>query len=272
MRMNDQILSTNGEMKEKSSHPPQFLKPIFPEYFKRISIPNAFHRYLVGEKSDIAILKSPRGDSWPVKVKGSIDGVFFEDGWGDFVAVHGLCSGDILVFRYEGNMVFDVSVFDKTACEKRYEKEMEKQGESKPEIHVEAAKVPQSGGQKVGFEGSRRYKPKGPHFVVTMNYTNLKYYFMFIPREFAVANRRLFPVTKSYQEKKQITLTDPKGRSFLVAISHRRSPRRNPSNNVDTLFSRGWRSFADSNNLEIGDECIFELMADDVMKVRIFRR
>ncbi|XP_077244498.1 B3 domain-containing protein REM5-like isoform X6 [Tasmannia lanceolata] len=261
-QLSDEELTPNWEMKENYSHHPQFLKPIFPESFQKISIPIAFHKFLVGEKSDIAVLNSRRGKSWRVKVKGGIDGVFFEDGWGDFVADHGLCSGEILVFRYQGNMVFDVTVFDKTACEKSYEKKMEKQRERKDEKHVGASKVLHSGGQKVGFEGSSCYKPKAPHFLSTIKSVNLTRCYMGIPEEFAGPHR------ESFQYMKQIILKDPEGRSFPVTISNRRKP----SGFVSTFLCGGWRRFAIINKLEVGDACIFELTAEDVMEIRIFRR
>ncbi|XP_077224926.1 B3 domain-containing protein REM10-like isoform X2 [Tasmannia lanceolata] len=260
--MKDQQLSLGREMKEKSSHQPQFLKPIFPEYFQKISIPIAFHRYLVGEKSDIAVLKSALGKSWPVKVKGCINGVFFEEGWEDFVADHGLSSGDILLFRYEGNMVFDVTVFDKTACDRRYpplvlkdDKKMQKQRERKDEKHVEALEL---GGQMVGFEGSSSYKPEAPHFVVTMRRSNVNHDYMGIPRKFVVAN--------NLGKRTEITLEDPEGRSFPMTLFHKKPP------HYSTSISTGWQRFAISNKLEEGDECIFDLVTEDVMNVRICRR
>ncbi|XP_077224296.1 B3 domain-containing protein REM9-like isoform X2 [Tasmannia lanceolata] len=250
-KMNDVKVSSDREMNEKCSHQPQFLKPIFPEFFHKISIPIAFHRFLVGEKSDIAVLKSPLGKSWPVKVKGRINGVFFEEGWEDFVTDHGLCSGDILVFRYDGNMVFHVTVFDKTACNKRYEQKMKNQRKIKDEKHEEASK----GGQKEGFERSCSYKC--PHFVATIKSYNLNGC-MNIPKGFVLANNNFFNRTK-------ITLKDPKRRSFPVTIYHKKC-------SSATYFSGGWRSFTTTNKLEKGDECIFELVAEDVMNVRISRR
>ncbi|XP_077224751.1 putative B3 domain-containing protein Os04g0347400 isoform X2 [Tasmannia lanceolata] len=251
----------NREMKKEKSLPqPQFLKLFLPNSFQKISIPIAFNRYLVGEKSDIAVLKSPLGKSWCVKVRGHINGVFFEDGWEDFVADHGLCSGDILVFRYEGNMVFYVTIFDITACEKIYPPlvlkgviKIEKCREMKDEEHVEASKV-----QKVGFEGSNSYKPKAPYFVAIIKRCNLNRNYMSIPKEFVVAN--------GLGNRKSITLKDPERRSIAATIFHRKRC------SMVTCFSGGWLRFTVINKLEEGDECIFELVAEDVMNVRISRR
>ncbi|XP_077224516.1 putative B3 domain-containing protein Os04g0347400 isoform X2 [Tasmannia lanceolata] len=255
--MNDQKLFSDGEMKETSSHQPQFVKIIITEFFQKISIPIAFNRYLVGEKSDIAVLKSPLGKSWHVKVRGHINGVFFEEGWEDFVEDHGLCSGDILVFRFEGNMVFHVTIFDETACEKNYSplvlkgvEKMECQRERKVEEHVEASK----GGLKVGFEGRNSYRPKAPYFLATIKTCNLDRNYM----KFVVAN--------SLGNRNNITLIDPERRWIAATIYHRKSP-----HNRTCLFG-GWRRFTVINKLVEGDECFFELVAKDVMNVRISRR
>lgn len=47
------------------------------------------------------------------------DGFSFEDGWKDFVVDHSLIMGDLLIFRYNGSLRFEVLVFDSSACEKR---------------------------------------------------------------------------------------------------------------------------------------------------------
>lgn len=47
--------------------------------------------------------------------------MFFGSGWEDFVKAHGLSVGHFLVFRYHGNMVFTIKIFDKSGCLKEYE-------------------------------------------------------------------------------------------------------------------------------------------------------
>lgn len=59
-------------------------------------------------------------------------------------------------------------------------------------------------------------------------------------------------------------LTDPKGRSWPVKISHR------PHGDY---FSSGWNKFQVINGLQVGDVCIFELAdrSKSAMKVHIER-
>lgn len=42
--------------------------------------------------------------------------MFFGDGWDELVSALELNEGFSLVFRYEGNMVFTIKVFDKSGC------------------------------------------------------------------------------------------------------------------------------------------------------------
>ncbi|KAL6985111.1 hypothetical protein U1Q18_018489 [Sarracenia purpurea var. burkii] len=83
---------------------PHFFKPLLP----------GFHHGLV-KNPDRAVLRTSCGE-WEVKV--GAGGRRFEDGWADFAKRHDLQVGDFLVFRHEGDMVFDVIVFDPSACER----------------------------------------------------------------------------------------------------------------------------------------------------------
>ncbi|OIS97647.1 b3 domain-containing protein rem10, partial [Nicotiana attenuata] len=96
---------------------PHFFKPILPGFKNGgIKIPTGFLKYLKGCKiNEHAILKRG-GTKWPVKVNGRQ----FEAGWAEFAEEHDLQLGDMLVFRHEGNMEFDVSIFGSSHCEKEY--------------------------------------------------------------------------------------------------------------------------------------------------------
>ncbi|XP_019051497.1 PREDICTED: B3 domain-containing protein Os03g0212300-like [Nelumbo nucifera] len=89
----------------------------------KLEIPPAFNRHLAGESwIDEARLNSCKG-SWDVKVRGSgrsSEDMYFEKGWEDFVKEHKLHVGDLLVFQHHGRLVFDVMIFDPSACQKEY--------------------------------------------------------------------------------------------------------------------------------------------------------
>nr|GMD21782.1 B3 domain-containing protein REM10-like [Ipomoea batatas] len=94
---------------------PHFFKPIHQGFKNGVSIPTAFlDKYLKGQAPKFAILR--RGDrSWRVKMSG---GRMLGDGWEKFAAENGLSVGDVVVFRQEGDNVFDVSVFEPSLCER----------------------------------------------------------------------------------------------------------------------------------------------------------
>ena len=77
-----------------------------------------FHRNLEGRISGSVLLKGPSEYSWVVELVQKNDDLFFDEGWADFVRDHSLECGEFLVFRYDGDLVFDVKVFDQSTCEK----------------------------------------------------------------------------------------------------------------------------------------------------------
>ncbi|XP_074283923.1 B3 domain-containing protein REM14-like [Silene latifolia] len=66
------------------------------------------------------MLKDKRNGIWYVKVSYKEGKVHFKDGWRKFCEEHGLQVGDFLVFKYQGNLIFDVIVFDPSACERTF--------------------------------------------------------------------------------------------------------------------------------------------------------
>ncbi|XP_060182510.1 B3 domain-containing protein REM5-like [Lycium barbarum] len=96
---------------------PHFFKPILPGFKHGMKIPIGFLKYLKGhDQYEHAILR--RADKkWLVKVNGSR----LEEGdWKDFVEQHDLQLGDILVFKHERDMIFEVSIFDSSHCDREY--------------------------------------------------------------------------------------------------------------------------------------------------------
>ncbi|KAI4987523.1 hypothetical protein ZWY2020_020323 [Hordeum vulgare] len=59
---------------------------------------------------------------WEVEVVFDTDGIMYLGrGWKQFVRAFDLRHGYFLVFRYDGNAMFTVKVFDTTMCRRRYE-------------------------------------------------------------------------------------------------------------------------------------------------------
>ncbi|CAK7347626.1 unnamed protein product [Dovyalis caffra] len=71
-----------------------------------------------GKTSGLVSLMGPSGDVWTADLTQEADDVLFSNGWSKFVRDHFLECGDLLVFRYHGELCFSVQVFDQSACEK----------------------------------------------------------------------------------------------------------------------------------------------------------
>ncbi|KAK1292368.1 hypothetical protein QJS10_CPB17g00633 [Acorus calamus] len=80
----------------------------------QLRIPPEFMNRIKNQSLRTASLMGPSGNVWRVTlIKG-----FFKVGWKEFVTDHSLEHGDILIFKYDGDACFSVSIFDATACEK----------------------------------------------------------------------------------------------------------------------------------------------------------
>ncbi|KAL6878469.1 hypothetical protein ACP4OV_012639 [Aristida adscensionis] len=102
---------------------PQFIRIIHQRCMEKMKIPAKFVKRYVTEEylnSAVALVFSPLGKFWRIELKTDISGMFFTDGWSQFLAFHGITECDILLLRYEGNMVFKSKVFGVNGCQKSF--------------------------------------------------------------------------------------------------------------------------------------------------------
>ncbi|KAG8368302.1 hypothetical protein BUALT_Bualt15G0031500 [Buddleja alternifolia] len=100
---------------------PCFCKIMFPVIID-LRIPPAFkEKYLMNEESERAVLRSPCG-SWNIKLQheNEADDTYFRKGWQTFVEHHSLGDSEFLIFKYNGKMCFDVTIYDKNGCKKNH--------------------------------------------------------------------------------------------------------------------------------------------------------
>ncbi|XP_039060878.1 B3 domain-containing transcription factor VRN1-like [Hibiscus syriacus] len=93
---------------------PFFHKLILPTTLqeKKLRIPDNFVKKFRDELSVAAALTVPDGHVWRVGIKKADDKVWFQEGWLEFLVRYYICVGYVLVFRYEGNSAFSVSIFN----------------------------------------------------------------------------------------------------------------------------------------------------------------
>ncbi|CAH2077345.1 unnamed protein product [Thlaspi arvense] len=98
---------------------PHFFQPLLPGFDTHLTIPVAFFsKHIEGKfEQKTAILRSDVSEQiWEVKV----DGRRFTQGWKYFATAHDLRIGDIIIFKHEGDMVFNVTPFGPSCCEIQY--------------------------------------------------------------------------------------------------------------------------------------------------------
>ncbi|MBA0602112.1 hypothetical protein Gorai_002304, partial [Gossypium raimondii] len=84
-------------------------------------IPDNFVKKFRDELSVAAALTVPDGHVWRVGIKKVDNKVWFQEGWQEFLERYYIRVGYVLVFRYEGNSAFSVSIFNLYNSEINYQ-------------------------------------------------------------------------------------------------------------------------------------------------------
>jgi len=83
------------------------------------ALPKTFSDNLKKKLPENVTLKGPSGVVWSIGLNTRGDTVYFVDGWRRFVKDHSLKENDFLVFKYNGESLFEVLIFDgESFCEK----------------------------------------------------------------------------------------------------------------------------------------------------------
>lgn len=60
------------------------------------------------------------GKTYDIQIAKEPNGLVFRSGWAKFASAYELEQGDMLVFRYSRNSLFEVKIFDPNGCEKEF--------------------------------------------------------------------------------------------------------------------------------------------------------
>ncbi|XP_059658650.1 putative B3 domain-containing protein At5g66980 [Cornus florida] len=105
--------------RKASNNHPEFFKVYFPEKSsQQLCVPPAFIKHFNGTIPTKAILKDLSGKCWHVEMEDVENGVFIKNGWQCFVNHYSVELGDFLVFRYNGNSLFNVRIYGRNGCGK----------------------------------------------------------------------------------------------------------------------------------------------------------
>ncbi|KAM3270584.1 B3 domain-containing protein REM14-like [Capsicum chacoense] len=256
---------------------PHFFKPILPGFKNGLKIPIGFLKYLKGHDHIEHVVLKRAGNKWLVKMNGRR----LEDGWEKFAEEHDLRLGDMLIFRHEGDMDFDVSIFDSTHCDTEYaeymqiqkekEKEVEDENENEDDEVVEDENddedydnddddgeeedenenddVEEERGDDECEEAATHDRPFGrSHFEFTIRQYCLSRGFMWIPQHFAFANGLI-----NRNKKFGLIILDERQTRLWNLTLH--------SCKTQAYIADGWRKFSVDNCLKEGDRIMFEIIA-----------
>ncbi|CAN1133566.1 B3 domain-containing transcription factor VRN1 [Linum perenne] len=84
-------------------------------------IPDNFIKKFANDLSPLVRLTVPDGHVWRIGIVKADDKFWFHDGWHDFVESYSIRVGYMLIFRYEGNAIFNVHIFNLSASEINYQ-------------------------------------------------------------------------------------------------------------------------------------------------------
>ncbi|KAF8030765.1 hypothetical protein BT93_D0063 [Corymbia citriodora subsp. variegata] len=237
--------------------------PSSPHFFKivlsralesgKLGIPKSFLRRYGKDLSGLVLLKVPGGSTWPVKLEKSDDGkVWLWKGWRGFMEHYSIGHGHLLVFKYEGDSVFHVIIFDKSTSEIDYPSGIESDVSS-PEDEF----LSQKEEDVVEIEDSEGSMP------CSWPSSNSLSREFGVPRPLSALG--LASEFKSDHPFFKVVLRPshvPRSLVKLWSYEHRNR----------ACLSIGWSSFVRETGLLVGDVCVFELIDRDstVFRVSIF--
>ncbi|XP_015168724.1 B3 domain-containing protein REM10-like [Solanum tuberosum] len=214
-----------------SSEKPSFFHPIRSSFKQGISLPNELLKHLKGhDQYEHAILRWADKE-WLVK----LNGVRLEDGLENFAEQNNLEEGDVLVFKHEGDMKFEVLKFDlSNQCEIE-----EQQKAQKIEKTSERSKSKGAATHK-HLDHSR--------FVCTIRPYCFKYGYLCLPIAFVLNNNLRDKIGN-------LIIRDEKQRSWNLRLNSF-SPKR-------FVLNGGWAEFSVANDIKEGDEVMFEIVTNE---------
>ncbi|GAB2222886.1 hypothetical protein Droror1_Dr00017017 [Drosera rotundifolia] len=222
-----------------------FFRPLLTDFLTRSSIPLAFLKYLNGKIPGTVILRNSYDDLkvWRVEVDSECH---FKEGWKRFCKDHDLRVGDFLVFKHDGDLLFDVVVLDPCACERhppisgcRATKDTLPSRTSRT-VRTEAVAVDPVPKAKASSASS-----KNPCFHLTLRPSFMSHNMLIFPRNFAKMNGL-------WEKRCDMILIDQKERHWQVRLSYK--------SGGSTYIRKGLLAYRNANGLKKGDVMLCELL------------
>ncbi|CAA7033021.1 unnamed protein product [Microthlaspi erraticum] len=268
-----EILPTMATTAKSTRLCPQFFHTLDNGFHTQLTIPvDFFSKYIEGRSLEMqtAEVKSDRFDiTWRVEMTGrSLD-----DGWERFAVDHHLQIGNVIVVRYEGDMIFHVSDLGSSCCEiqdvqynigrsllkkRLYPKAQVEFSSNDDDDSIELPRkknlkknCPEAEAEAVSSSSSDK-----SCFVALVTDSNLLSDKLYLPQHFTSSNGLA-------RDCRKILVMDGGERSWVLDLRFDESS--------DTFYiSRGWRSFCDENSKKAGGFFMFKLVGNGETPVLSF--
>ncbi|XP_042445394.1 putative B3 domain-containing protein Os04g0346900 [Zingiber officinale] len=261
---------------------PQFFILLCPVSLQKLTIPHDFMKYIEKNRTlRKAILLSPLVKFWHVVVErhDKSSTMSFGRGWSKFVEAHNLQEGNMVTFRYEGNMLFAVKIFFENGC-RRYtntasvpKRALYEQTSASSSSCVPSDDSANSEESMTGTNTRKRTLETEAQDELpnTREYSQasesiLKWEVVVTSRLLSSGRinipKRLMCLDQFSREKGEVIVTDRRGRKWPIRLTHR----------TESGLGRGWRLLAQENNVEEGDVCIFEFVSDKLIRVQVEKK
>ncbi|XP_066347380.1 putative B3 domain-containing protein Os04g0347400 [Miscanthus floridulus] len=251
---------------------PQFIRIFHPYLSEKMILPARFVKHYITEEclnSQTAVILSPLGKFWHIELKNDQSGIFFTGGWSQFLEFHGICNGDVLLLRYEGNMVFKFKAFGISGLQKDF-----KNQNAGIQLNTEKQETPppirkrKSNDERSSSEENKRPKSsvtypslKEPYQIGTSSWIRKKINTYALESHLALSKKFCnsigFRITCTITLKTEIDST----RSWQVrGAAYKGSCH---------IIGEGWKSFCQDNRLKTGDLCTFNIIKTTLWHVTI---
>ncbi|XP_062185930.1 putative B3 domain-containing protein Os04g0347400 [Phragmites australis] len=281
----------SGSSKEVSCKP-QFIRLVHQDFMEKMIVPAKFVKHYVTNftavyvllqiipakfvkhyvakehlNSRTAVVFSPLGKFWRIELENYQSGVFFTGGWSQFLAFHGISEGDVLLLRYEGNMVFKFKAFGLNGFQKDFMDQDTRIRQNHTEKQHEApspSRKRKSDNKKSSIEEKKRSKSStfSPNKVLSPKKTDYQTGpASWIRKEInTYALERVLSLPRRFCHR--IGFRNTCTITLKTAMDSTKSwqVRGTASNNARYISGEGWKSFCQENRLKPGNLCTFNVI------------
>ncbi|PWA76850.1 auxin response factor [Artemisia annua] len=229
-----------------SNPPNHFFKFIPPGFKFNLSLPRSFWTSLNEWTCKKVVLKRGRHE-WPVAIN---DKGVFGDGWRKLVIDNGVQEFDFIVFKHQGNMLFDFMVFDQSTCERQYPNLLD-EIDVEDHIHERLKKSQKRKRNDYSCRKEDKSHLSGDScFTAIMTPFNIESSRLQFPIKFARSNGFITEDTQKEIVHTKAVIVDEAQRTWPATLQTSRKQVR----------LGGWRELKIKYHLKAGDSCMFELV------------